>query len=237
MASSSAAVAQPMTPTLRFRSEQRSHTGMVRARNEDALLVHPGCGVWAVADGMGGHDRGHYASALLVEMLAKALDDAPDAVRPSAAVQVVEAATARVHTLLGAEARRAGTGAMGTTLALALTAGELAVILWAGDSRVYHQRGDRFVLLTRDHAVPGGALSRAIGAGEDCTLDAVAARLAPRDRLLLCSDGLTKELADAEIAALLAEERGLLRCADRLMDAALRRRARDNVSFIVVEAL
>lgn len=224
-------------PALRFRSEYRSHRGMIRSHNEDALLSQPGHGLWAVADGMAGHHRGDEASHAVVSALAACLDALPPDAPPSAAVGRVEEAVKRVHGRLLAEARRSRADVIGTTLAVVLTRGLTAIVLWAGDSRVYHQRAGRLTCLTRDHTVAGGALSRAVGAGRSCWLDTQAARLAARDRLLLCSDGLTKELSDDDLNSRLGACGGLARCADTLLDTALRRDARDNVSFILVEAV
>lgn len=236
-AADAATAPAPAPAAMRFRCEHRSHPGMVRAQNEDALLAQPGRGLWAVADGMAGHHRGDEAAHALVSALSTCLAHVPRDAMPSRSVAVVEETVARVHSRLLTEARRSRADVIGSTLAVVLSRGPTTVVLWAGDSRVYHQRGPKLTCLTRDHAVEGGALSRAVGAGNTCWLDTAAAHLRPRDRLLLCSDGLTKELSDAELAAHLEGAPGLARCADALLETALGRNARDNVSFILVEAL
>lgn len=228
-----AGVAQPKV--FRFRAEARTHRGMVRARNEDALLIRSDEGMWAVADGMGGHDRGDEASLALTEALgAMALGRG---LAPSAHVRAIEETVARVHARLKAEATRARVEVIGTTLAAVHVIGDLATCLWIGDSRVYHWSDGRLTLATRDHAT-GGGLTRAVGAGSACWLDTAVVRLRARDRLLLCSDGLNREVSDREIGEHLDSGINTLTgCADRLLDTALGRGARDNVSLIVVEAM
>jgi serine/threonine protein phosphatase PrpC len=222
---------------LRFRAQRRIHRGLVRDRNEDAVLAEDRLRFWAVADGVGGHERGGEASAALVEELAHCLDDVAPSAMPSATVHAIERASARLHRRLRTEGRRSGGATIATTLAAATSTGSIAVILWAGDSRVYHQRGERCTLLTRDHVVAGGALSRAIGAGEHCALDTAVVGLQPHDRLLLCTDGLTKEVPEPDLVDLLRSEPRLVRCADRLLATALERGGRDNIGLVLVEAL
>lgn len=221
----------------RFRAQTRTHRGTVRENNEDALLGQDHLGFWAIADGVGGHDRGQDASAALMEELSRCLDGLTPSAPPSAVVHAIEDTVARLHRRLLHEGRRTGGTVIATTLALAVKTGPITLVMWAGDSRVYHQRGDRLSLITHDHVVPGGALSRAVGAGESCTLDTAVVMLRSRDRLLLCTDGLTKELSDQDLGDHLLAEPRLSRCADHLLAEALARGARDNVSLILVEAL
>jgi len=209
----------------------------VRTRNEDAVLVDDPHSLWAVADGLGGHARGHEASTGLLTALAHCLDARPSAARPSTLVHAIEDATERVHHRLRAAALRDREDTIATTLAAVVMTGPLALVLWAGDSRVYHQRGDRCTCLTHDHVADSGALTRAVGAGPQCVLETTLASLSPRDRLLLCTDGLTKAIPDPELTRLLNAEPRRRRCVDRLLSTALERGGRDNISLVLVEAL
>jgi serine/threonine protein phosphatase PrpC len=233
---------------VRFRSAARSHAGRVRSRNEDSCVDRPDAGLWAVADGMGGHEQGAMASGLVRE----ALSALP---RPSSApehLRAVEQALADCHVRL-LQATEPGRVSGSTVVALLAFDGHFAC-LWAGDSRLYRLREGLLAQLTTDHSlvqemVAAGTLSpeaarghpqanritRALGAGKRLELDAIQDRIAPGDRYLLCSDGLTGEVEDAVIAELLAvpdpDE-----SAEALLARALDAGARDNVTLIVVDA-
>ena len=227
------------TPTCRLLSRSESHTGYVRRRNEDAVLDLPDAGLWAVADGMGGHDRGDIASQAVV----KALYALGAAGAGAALVARLPATLQRVNAELLAQARMLGDGhIIGSTLAALVLEEDNYHCFWAGDSRIYLWRDGGLRRLTRDHAEPsggaggetgGGALTRAVGADELLELDYAHGYVYEEDLFLLCSDGLTKMLNDGAIADLLAEES----CEDAcraLIEAALQAGGRDNVSCVVV---
>jgi serine/threonine protein phosphatase PrpC len=238
---------------LRFVSHGLTHVGLVRRRNEDALLDRPERGLWAVADGMGGHEAGDYASARIVAAL-DALSSAPDLGKS------VEAAVRTLHDVdleLQARAARLGSGAViASTVVALLASGDESAVIWAGDSRLYRWRpsgrnGDEFRQLTVDHSqvqemVEAGLLrpdqaarhpmshivTRAVGAGP---VEFAVRRdaLLPGDRLVLCSDGLTNMVSDAEIARDIGGAAPQW-SAERLRDLVLERGAIDNVTIIVV---
>ncbi len=235
--------------SFRYVSASCSHVGMVRQINEDAVLDRSDLGLWAVADGMGGHSAGDYASRLIVQSL--------DGVAPPAAAGPF---LADVRTRLKDVNRHlretAGDGdgrrMIGSTVVALLGFGGYYCCLWAGDSRAYRLRGGELVQITRDHShvqelVERGLLApeqaaghrlanvitRAVGVDDELTLDKRNERAYPSDVFLLCSDGLTRNVSDQEIA-------GLLGCPDigeaidRLVDLALERGAPDNVSAVAV---
>jgi serine/threonine protein phosphatase PrpC len=233
-------------PGNRLQSAVRSHVGHVRALNEDACLARPDLGIWAVADGMGGHDCGDYASSLIIGELGRVR-------RPGSArelFQSVDETLARCNrTLL--ERSQDGELSGSTIVALLIFEQNFAAI-WAGDSRLYRLRGGKLERLTRDHSyvqelVERGELmpeqarhhplanriTRAIGADRELHLDVVDGRLEPDDLFLLCSDGLTGMVDEAAIAAILAGTE-VEAAADRLIEAALAAGGNDNVSAIVV---
>lgn len=233
------------------RSFSATHAGARRTHNEDNFVDRSDLGLWAVADGAGGHEAGEVASAMI--------RDALEAVPPHlGAGQLLAEARGRlldVHAALLDEAAQRGPGVMmASTVAILLVRDSFFAALWAGDSRIYLLRGDTLSQLTRDHSfvqalVDSGELTpeqaeahpqaniitRAIGAGEpDLALDKVTGSVAPSDRFLLCSDGLSKTLSEAEIAGLLGAPAGVSP-ADLLINAALARQVSDNVTAVVVE--
>lgn len=229
-------------------SEARTHAGAVRRRNEDALVERPDLGLWAVADGAGGHGAGDVASAAV----AAALEGIPPGLSAAELLAQLRLRLMGVHASLQAQAAALGEGRVIATTVVALLArnGHYAC-LWAGDSRLYRLRGGVLEPLTRDHSlvqemVDRGELDeaaaelhpqaniilRAVGGGGALELDKVSGPILPGDAFLLCSDGLFKALPAAEIAALLASGGG----AGTLIAAALAARARDNVSAVVLRA-
>lgn len=222
----------------------RTHVGLRRALNEDAVLVQPERGLFAVCDGMGGHDHGEIASAAIVAALAE-VDLAP----PRAAAMLnISHAVAATHAALR---RKAGDGVIGSTLAgLRLDAGRYDVF-WAGDSRVYRYAAGRLVQLTEDHTLvqrmvrqgelspddaidhpQGHILTRAVGSGESVTLDYEAGRCEAGDVFLLASDGLFRGVEARQVAAALDPD-DLEASAERMLNLALAAGGLDNISVVL----
>ncbi|TMJ62780.1 MAG: serine/threonine-protein phosphatase [Alphaproteobacteria bacterium] len=238
----------------RFTSHALTHIGLVRQRNEDALLERPDLGLWAVADGMGGHEAGDFASASIVTALG--------AIEPPADLgDFAEAAIAELHAVdaaLRTRAAKLGPAVViaSTVVVLLANADEFAC-LWAGDSRLYRWRpgqpSGEFRQLTVDHSkvqemVEAGLLgpeeahrhpysnivTRSIGGGH-LEFGHLREAVQPGDRFLLCSDGLTNMVEDAEIAQELAAAPPR-EAALRLRDHVLARGAIDNVTIVIVHA-
>jgi len=236
-------------PAVHWSSSSRTDVGMVRQHNEDACLDRPEAGLWAVADGMGGHSAGDVASAMIVQRL-QALDPAQPLSRlVEQAEAILEAVNAELLQL--ASTREAAT--IGSTVVALIAHGAHAVCLWAGDSRAYRLRDGVLEQVTQDHAlvadlVDRGVLSaeqaanhpqsnlvtRAVGAADTLKLDLEIMRLRPGDRFILCSDGLDKELRHDEIREVLARGGGA-GAADALVELALSRGSRDNVTVVAVQ--
>jgi serine/threonine protein phosphatase PrpC len=233
-----------------YRSAARTHIGTVRQRNEDAVLDRAEAGLWAVADGAGGHERGDHASARIVETLAE-IDDGLTGAR---LVEEVTARLSRVNNELRAKAAAIGPDALiaSTAVVLLIQTGQVR-IFWAGDSRVYLMRGGRLRQLTRDQSyvqdlVDGGEITREeaighplsnivtnlVGGSDQLILEERREPLETGDVLLLCSDGLTSAVPDAEITEVFRAH-GAPAVADRLIECALEHGALDNVSVVVVE--
>jgi serine/threonine protein phosphatase PrpC len=233
-----------------LKGDGATDVGTVRQRNEDAFLCRDDLGLWAVADGAGGHGAGDVAAAEAIAALASI----PAGLTAAELLAQVRMRLQSVHRELRRQATADAGGAggmMATTIVVLLARSEHMACLWAGDSRAYRLRGGAFTPLTRDHSlvqelVDQGALAaeaveghpkanvvtRALGAGEEVELDKVLDAAEPGDVYLLCTDGLTKALSDEEIRASVEAAGG----ARDLVERALRAGARDNVTAVVVRA-
>lgn len=231
-------------------TQTRTHVGNLRVGNEDALLARPEVGLWVVADGMGGHQAGEYASALIIERLAAF---GPRAHLADFVDQVEDCLMAVNRELLGYAHQQYGGQVVGSTAVCLLIRDGVGVALWVGDSRLYQRRNGRLQRLTRDHSrieemVASGVLSRedagkqpganvltqALGAEEQLWVSVAAWGVRPGDRYLLCSDGLWGELEESAMARQLTVK-SLERVADGLVAACLAGPARDNLSLVLVE--
>jgi serine/threonine protein phosphatase PrpC len=240
----------PHLGALKYLSVSRTHEGRVRKLNEDALLDRSDIGLWAVADGMGGHDGGEIASALVISAL-ESVDKFGSAYAYRDAVCAALQSANRA--LLQAAAER-NKGVIGSTVAVLMAYENHYACVWAGDSRVYLDRAGQIRPLTRDHSLVqdlvasgvlkrdearrharGHVITRAVGAAETLDLESASGRLYPGDRFLLCSDGLTDVIEDGEIGEILARP-PLEAAVGKLIDLALRRGAPDNVTAILVGA-
>ena len=231
-------------------SGARSHMGRVRTNNEDACLAQAERRLWAVADGMGGHSVGDYASRRVVEVLR----DIALPRRSESFVAAVRAQLQAVNRELRAEAAARNVARIGTTVAVLVACDRHCRLLWAGDSRIYLYRGSRLKLLTRDHSIlqelrsrghldSANALAapvqhgitRAVGADDVLNVEEGITDIMDGDVFLLCSDGLTNEVHEEDIASALRAG-CCQQAADALVDLALERGGRDNVSAVVVRA-
>jgi protein phosphatase len=232
-----------------FETGASSHVGKVRTRNEDSYLVQPQSGVWAVADGMGGHDDGDVASEAVIAQL-RGIG------RPGSAAELLarcEEGVVAANARLLALAEERGGGLIGTTVAILLTHGVHYACLWCGDSRVYRLRDGELTQISHDHTEvqemvdtgrltpeeartwPGrNVITRAIGVHDEPELELQHGALEPGDIFLICSDGLTGHLSDEEIRAELASRDVCQEACDALIETTLERGARDNVTVVAV---
>jgi serine/threonine-protein phosphatase Stp1 len=233
-----------------LRSWAATHPGAKRPHNEDAFVDCPELGVWAVADGAGGHEAGAMAS----RMIAEALQTIPPGLGAPETLAEIRSRIDGVHAALLEEAARRGPDVIIASTAVVLCVrGTHFACLWAGDARAYRFSDGVLEQVTHDHSLvqelvdagqitPEAAeghphaniVTRAVGAAGESSfaLDKTTDVLRPGERFLLCSDGLTKSVPEAAIAALLRLDDP----AEELIAAALERQARDNVTVVVIEA-
>lgn len=236
-----------MRSNLRFSAAAQTHEGRVRTVNEDSLIVRSDMGLWAVADGMGGHENGQWASRTIVAALSELTPSGgfeTDLANLAAAIQT---ANQRIR----AEAELRGQR-MGSTVVALLADGHQFGLVWVGDSRAYRLRDRTLTQLTRDHTqvqdmvdqgllaaedVAGHpmshVLSRAVGVEEDMKVDILTGELGSRDVYLLCSDGLSGvvTLEEMELQLLTVDPSTAGR---NLIDLTLSRNAPDNVTLVTV---
>jgi protein phosphatase len=238
------------TDSFRWSSASRSHPGLVREVNEDACLDQSARRLWAVADGMGGHTLGEFASDLAVQGL-KDLPAAEDLEqRVTAAVERLQ----EVNRRLRAEALQREVPLIGTTIAVLVAAGNLCSCLWAGDSRIYLFRDGRLRQLTRDHNHIEAArsryvsrsddtlarprknwITRALGGEDTLDIERTTVELMDGDIFLLCTDGLSNEVSELSIEQALLPGICSLAC-EALVEMALGGEAHDNITAVVVRA-
>lgn len=236
-----------MSGAVRARGVAATHPGLKRRINEDRFCARPDLGLWAVADGMGGHAHGDWASNAVVQALeGVALPaDFHDATRTVA--DAVHSANRRIW----AEAQRR-TQQMGSTVVALLVQQGCFSAIWVGDSRAYVLRDGVLHPLTRDHSQVqemvdrglispeqardhprGHVLARAVGVGARLEVDVVTDDALPGDLFLLCSDGLTGVLDDAALAEVMAaSDRAAAH--DTLIRRTLDGGAPDNVTAILI---
>lgn len=213
------------------------------------MLSRPDLGLWAVADGAGGHSRGEAAARAVVA----ALDAIPADLTGAEMLTQVRLRLLGAHRALCDEALRTGDGLMASTVVALILREDHFACLWAGDLRAYLVRRGVVEPLTVDHSLvqdlltagtisPEEALdhpnanviTRAIGAGEqDPDLDKRIGQAMTGDKFLLCSDGISKALPTAELASHLCGGEA----AEALVVASLVREATDNVAAIVIDVL
>lgn len=234
-----------------------SDTGRVRSRNEDNHFCHAGRKLFIVSDGMGGHVAGTLSSKIVVKALPhfikQNLADMRDLSQP-AAIEKLTAAMAELSIHLWNESQKyhqlAG---MGATVVLLMIRGTKALVAHMGDSRAYRFRGGVLERLTHDHSIvqilvdagrlnPEQALvhpahhqiTRYIGMDGEPLPEVSVVDIAPGDRFLLCTDGLTEMILDPAISSILGTNAEAGPAAQALVDAANTAGGRDNITVVVV---
>ena len=234
-----------------LKSSSATHTGMVRKVNEDSYISRDDIGLWAVADGMGGHQAGDVASQLVTKFLGT-VPLSPDI------SELLRAARTALHSanseLISMDGQYDANRVPGSTVVVLLIHGNAAAVVWAGDSRIYRLRQGQMEQITRDHshvqelvdqhlinpeeaeAHPmANVITRAIGIEDPLELDVLHLNFQEGDQFLLCSDGLSRLLSMAEIQNLMQSQE-IEDCVQTMIRTALIRGAPDNVTVISVQS-
>ena len=231
-------------------SSGKTHTGNVRAGNEDTYLADDSLGLWLVADGMGGHEAGEVASAIASLVVAEKIRDGKSL---SDAIQEAHQAIL--------EGARNGDGAHGmgsTIVAIHHVHPGQWELGWVGDSRAYLWKpSGELQQISKDHSyvqalIDSGAITEAeaeihpdknvitqcLGSLElsSVRVDTIRQLWQPGQKILMCSDGLTDEVSDLEIANILAENPNSQTAIDKLIETALHHGGKDNVTAVLVDA-
>lgn len=221
-----------------FRSASRTHVGRVRSVNEDRVVDRTDLRLWAVADGMGGHDAGDVAADFVIAELTRW--------REKGGAGSLRDAVLQAHQRL----REVTGGNGGTTLVAMVANGNEIVICWAGDSRAYILQSRKVRQLTRDHSVvqqlldaglidaatganhpQANVVTSALGTRVEPLIECISINPAPGDVVLMCSDGLSRSLQEHDIGG----GRDLSGLADSLIEKMLKRDGTDNASLVLVE--
>ena len=233
-----------------FKSSATTHVGMVRKVNQDSYAERTDIGVWAVADGMGGHEAGEVASATITDSI-KGLQSNENI---ADMVQAVEQSIMAANLQLTQQAASYDSQRVpGSTIVVLVIDGDQGAVVWAGDSRIYRRRDHEITQLTRDHShvqdlVEQGVIleseaeshpmanviTRAVGISEPLELDTQWIDVRRDDQFLLCSDGLSRLVTNEELESMMANKDSE-EVTQSLLHTALVRGARDNVTLICVK--
>ncbi|HEV2777014.1 MAG TPA: Stp1/IreP family PP2C-type Ser/Thr phosphatase, partial [Solirubrobacteraceae bacterium] len=234
---------------LRVASDHFSHsdTGRARRANEDAYFAR--APVFVVADGMGGAQAGEVASRLAIEAFERDLSDGAGVSGEELLADRVQEANQRIHEMSQSAMNRAG---MGTTITAAHVGEHDVAIAHVGDSRAYRLRGEEFTRLTEDHSLveemrrrgqltaqeadehpQRSIITRALGPEPDVVVDTRSWRGVAGDVFLLCSDGLTSMVPEAEVADIVRAARTLTDAGQALIAAANAAGGRDNITVVL----
>lgn len=220
-----------------------THIGKVRNCNEDFFIVLPDKGLWIVADGMGGYEAGEIASKIAVNSVVKSV------ISGASLIEAIQNA----HKEILKFSQKNKVPRMGCTIVVLKIQNNHYEIAWVGDSRAYKWNGKELTLLTKDHSlvqelIDSGSLTieearkhphrnivtRALGVNKTVKVDVTCGQLKEGDSFLLCTDGLTGEIGDHEIAKILSLGRSPKETCELLVNSVLNKNASDNITVVIV---
>lgn len=253
-----------MTPPLFISAAALTDRGLIRKRNEDAYAIEPLIGCYLVCDGMGGHAAGDIASLLAADSICSYLRDTlnrPDSPSSAPSDESLSSITNRLggailhaNRVIHREAlQHPSCAGMGTTVVATLIRRQVASVAHVGDSRLYLVRDQRLDCLTTDHSIEvdrnhldlgdgdridghsrSSLLTRAVGVADSVEVELSEAPLMPGDVLLLCSDGLTREVTPNAILETVIQRKTPQSIAEQLMSLAKAAGGRDNITVLIL---
>lgn len=231
-------------------------TGQRRANNQDYMYTSEIAvgnlpNLFVVADGMGGHVAGDYASRFTVEQTLDCITHS-EFKEP---VGIIKEAVSRANLELLKEAKEdPAKKGMGTTLVVATCVGNELYTANVGDSRLYVINRESITQITRDHSLVGemvrlgemneadarvhpdkNIITRAIGVSDEVSVDFFETRIGEGDIILMCSDGLTNEVSDADIKRIVLGQRDIVEKVEKLIETANHNGGRDNITVVLIE--
>lgn len=229
--------------------------GRVRESNQDYVYTSESPvgnlpNLFVVADGMGGHNAGDFASKYTVEQIVAYIEKAP----MTSPVDLIRGAVTKANASLMAKAKSdPGLSGMGTTVVIATIFGDCMYVANVGDSRLYLLR-DELVQITRDHSLvqemvrmgemdaceakshpDKNIITRAVGAFDELEIDFFEERIYPGDLILMCTDGLSNMVDDMNIRQIIETGRDVVEKVQHLVDAANRGGGKDNITALIIE--
>lgn len=207
--------------------------------------------LFLVADGMGGHKAGEYASRFTVEKVAESISESTQ----EEPVAILKEAIVQANRRLNAEAvLDPAKSGMGTTVVAATVTGNVLHVANVGDSRLYIIDHDAIRQITRDHSLveemvrlgemdkadakdhpDKNIITRAVGVMPEIAVDFFEVELKPGDQILMCSDGLTNMIEDDEIRKIVLGQRDIVEKAEKLIETANENGGRDNITVVLIE--
>ena len=229
--------------------------GNTREMNQDYLYsseesVGKLPNLFLVADGMGGHKAGEFASRYVVEHIVRSIKGSKEEEAVGILSESIETANRKLKEYADAHQQMRG---MGTTIVAAVIQGRTLLVANVGDSRLYIV-GDEITQVTQDHSLvqemvrlgqmdPQSAknhpdkniITRAVGVLPEVTADFFEISLKPGDEILMCSDGLTNMIEDDEIRHIVLGQRDIVEKAEKLIETANRNGGKDNITVVLIE--
>jgi protein phosphatase len=234
-----------------WNSASVTNAGKKRKENQDACLDLPEIGLWVVADGMGGHEAGEVASATIIEHCQQTNEPGD----LNSFISEVQNRLLQVNRSIRQMASQQYNNAtIGSTVVVLLAYGKQCAYLWVGDSRIYRLRNAKLEQMTRDHSMVeqyieqgimtveeashsniSNVLTRAVGGEDEMQIDLKVDDIQADDIFLLCSDGLYREVSEADMTQLMNRGDDCASMTKNLLESALNNGARDNVTVSVVQ--
>lgn len=229
-----------------YHSRGNTHTGVIRATNQDAIFTDDTAGIWIVADGMGGHNAGEVASNWVCEHLPIEVKSQPNSV-----LQAIQNVHQQLQRLSAKQPEYKG---MGTTMIMAIEHKQHLELYWSGDCRGYLLGNDTCTLVSKDHSVVQNLIELKVidekaaarhpqrhivtsclgGHHSKPKIDTTRLSLNENDTLLLCSDGLYRELSDRDLLNIISNTSHPNPVAERLINQANQQGGRDNISAVLI---